>query len=142
MIGWQEWHYCGCEDPTTTGSGDKQAIVLDPAKPPRGKNLAAKTLKILTRPHPRAVAGTPLAYDYDAARTTFTLRWTPARASGNGRFRAGAVTEVRIPRRQYPEGYVARATGARVVSKRNAAVLRLAAAKRVDEASVVVSPRS
>jgi endoglycosylceramidase len=142
MVGWQEWHYCGCEDPTTTGSGDKQAIVLDPAKPPRGKNLAAKTLKILTRPHPRAVAGTPLAYDFDAARTTFTLRWTPTRASGHGRFAAGAVTEVRIPRRQYPRGYVATAQGARVVSKRNGPVLRLAAAKGVGEASVVVSPRS
>jgi endoglycosylceramidase len=142
MIGWQEWHYCGCEDPTTTGSGDKQAIVLDPAKPPRGKNLAAATLKILTRPHPRAVAGTPLAYDFDAAKTTFTLRWTTARASGNGRFATGSVTEVRIPRRQYPKGYVAKAKGARVVSKRNAAVLRLATAKGAGEASVLVSPRS
>ena len=24
MVGWQEWHYCGCADPTTSGAGDKQ----------------------------------------------------------------------------------------------------------------------
>lgn len=141
MIGWQEWHYCGCDDPTTTGSGDKQAVVLDPAKPPRGKNLAVKTLKILTRPHPRAVAGTPLNYGFDAANRSFTLRWTPARAGGEGRFGPRAVTEIRMPRRQYPKGYVVKARGARVLSRRNAAVLRLTAAEGATEPRVVTRPR-
>lgn len=141
MVGWQEWHYCGCNDPTTTGSGDKQAVVLDPAKPPRGKNLASRTLKILTRPHPRAVAGTPLAYSFADASRTFTLRWTPARATGKGRFGPRAVTEIAMPRRQYPKGYVTRVRGARVVSKRGAAVLRLRAAAGAIEARVVARPR-
>ncbi|MFL5845810.1 MAG: cellulase family glycosylhydrolase [Solirubrobacteraceae bacterium] len=141
MIGWQEWHYCGCDDPTTTGSGDKQAIVLDPAKPPRGANLRAPTLKILSRPHPRAVAGTPEGYDFDDATGAFTLRWTPARASGKGRFAARAVTEVALPRRQYPKGYAVKATGARVLSKRGAPVLRLAARTGAAAAQVVVTPR-
>jgi endoglycosylceramidase len=142
MIGWQEWHYCGCDDPTTTGSGDKQAIVLDPAKPPRGANLQAKTLKILSRPHPRAVAGTPLAYAFDDATQTFTLRWSPARASGKGAFGTRSVTEVWLPRRQYPRGYAVKARGARVLSKRGARLLRLAARKGAHEAQVTVTPSS
>src|SRR3954469_10685958 len=45
MVGWQEWHYCGCADPTTSGPGDKQAIVRDPNKPPAGDNLVKGTLQ-------------------------------------------------------------------------------------------------
>jgi hypothetical protein len=85
------------------------------------------------------VAGTPLAYGFDAATRTFTLRWTPTRATGKGRFGAKTITEVRVPRRQYPKGYVAKAKGARIVSRRNAPVLRLRGAR--GEATVVVSPR-
>ena len=29
--GLQYWAYCGCNDPTTTGPGDKQALVFDPS---------------------------------------------------------------------------------------------------------------
>jgi endoglycosylceramidase len=142
MVGWQEWHYCGCEDPTTTGSGDKQAIVLDPAKPPKGDNLQTGALEVLTRPHPRAVAGTPTAYDFDDASGVFTLAWTPARAGGKGRFGPKAVTEVRIPRRQYPHGYTAKAKGARLLSKPGAPMLRLAARRGANQAEITVRPRS
>jgi hypothetical protein len=36
LVPWLEWAYCGCSDPTTTGPGTKQAIVVDPREPPRG----------------------------------------------------------------------------------------------------------
>ena len=39
MVGWQYWHYCQCEDPTTTGAGPTQALVVDPAPPPTGDNV-------------------------------------------------------------------------------------------------------
>jgi endoglycosylceramidase len=142
MIGWQEWHYCGCKDPTTSGPGDKQAIVIDPAKPPKGKNLDVGKLKILTRPYPQAVAGTPLAYAFDQAKRVFTLRWTPTRAAGKGRFAASALTEVRVPKRQYPKGYVVKATGAKVRSKAGAPVLLLAARAGAKSASVTVTART
>ena len=32
MVSWQEWHYCGCDDPTTSGPGDTQALVKDPSR--------------------------------------------------------------------------------------------------------------
>lgn len=141
MVGWQEWQYCGCDDPTTSGPGDKQALVLDPAEPPRGKNLDAGKLQILSRPHPESVAGTPLGYAYDQAARTFTLRWTPKRASGKGSFGAGAITEVLLPRRQYPRGYVAKVKGGKVRSRRNARVLRIAATAGARERSLTVAPR-
>ena len=140
MVGWQHWHYCTCDDPTTTGTGDKQALVKDPAKPPSGENLQTGALEILSRPHPSVVAGTPLSYDFDAEAGTFVLKWTTARASGKGAFGPKAVTEIRVPRRQYPKGYRVTAKGARVLSKRNAPVLRLAARKGATEAQATVRP--
>jgi endoglycosylceramidase len=142
MIGWQEWHYCGCDDPTTSGPGDKQAVVLDPKKAPKANNLDVGKLKILTRPYPQAVAGTPLSYAFDAAKRTFTLKWATRRANGKGSFGRGAVTEVRVPSRQYPFGYVVEATGAKVVSKPQAPVLRLAAKARAATPSVTITPRA
>jgi len=142
MIGWQDGHYCGCDAPTTSGPGDKQAIVIDPKKPPTTKNLDPGKLKILTRPFPQAVAGTPKAYAFDAAKHVFTLSWTTQRATGKGTFGAGAITEVRVPKRQYPKGYVAKAKGAKVTSKPNAPVLVLAARNGAKTPSVTVAPRT
>jgi endoglycosylceramidase len=140
MIGWQHWHYCGCDDPTTSGPGDKQALVKDPSKPPTGDNLQTGALDILSRPHPAVVGGTPLSYDFDADKRTFILRWTTQRASGKGRFKPGTVTEVRVPRRQYPKGYEVVAKAAKVLSKRNAPILRLAARKGAREPQVKITP--
>lgn len=139
MVGWQHWHYCGCDDPTTSGPGDKQALVKDPAKPPVGDNLQKGALDILSRPHPAVVAGTPLRYDFDAGKRTFEFAWTTDRASGRGRFGPRALTEVRMPRRQYPQGYRVAAEGARVVSKPNAPVLVLRA--RRERPRVTITPR-
>src|SRR4051794_3711564 len=104
MDGWLEWHYCGCQDPTTSGAGDEQALVYDPAKPPKRKNLDAGKLAILTRPHPEAVAGTPTSIAFDGTSRTFTLKFSTARADGKGTFPTGSTTEVLVPRRQYPKG--------------------------------------
>ena len=59
MVSWQEWHYCGCDDPTTSGPGDTQALVKDPSKPPRGSNVFRDKLKALARPYPAGDRGYP-----------------------------------------------------------------------------------
>jgi len=141
MVGWQEWHYCACADPTTTGPGTEQALVIDPAKPPRGANVEAAKLRALTRPHPTAVAGTPTAFGFATATRAFTLRWSTARAGGGKRFGAGAITEVAVPKLPYPKGYAATVIGGRVVSARNAPVLRIAASKGASSVSLTVRPR-
>ena len=50
------------------------------------------------------------------------------------------MTEVFIPRIQYPEGYTADVTGADVVSERNARILKLRR-RRTEAVTVVVTPR-
>jgi endoglycosylceramidase len=108
MVGWQFWHYCGCDDPTTSGPGDAQALVFDPKQPPAGKNLDTGKLALLSRPYPRQIAGTPTAWSWEDG--VFTLEWKARR----GR------TEIVAPRRQFPHGYTV--TGARVRSRPGARV--------------------
>jgi endoglycosylceramidase len=115
MVSWTEWHYCGCDDPTTSGPGDKQAIVLDPAKPPTGDNLKSVTLDQLVRPYPQVVAGTPESWSY--AGGIFRARWT----AGSGE------SEIVLPARVYPKGYAAQVQGGSITSAKGVPLLRVAA---------------
>jgi endoglycosylceramidase len=139
MVSWQEWHYCGCRDPTTSGPGDKQAIVLDPAKPPTGANLKTSTLGILTRPYPQAVAGTPEGFGFDPAAKRFVLHYATRRADGSGSFGAGAETEIAVPARAYPDGYAADVQGGEIRSVRDDRVLRVTACPGVERVAVTVT---
>ncbi len=139
--GWQYWAYCGCDDPTTTGPGSKQALVLDPARPPRGGNVDLAKLRALAVPHPLRVAGTPTAYAFDRDARVFTLRYRTARAGTRGRFRSGSRTTVAVPRLQYPHGYRVRVRGARVVSAAGARTLVLALRPGARSVAVRVSAR-
>ncbi len=141
-VGWQFWAYCGCDDPTTTGPGSTQALVFDPAKPPRGDNVDHRKLRALAVPHPMRVAGTPASYKFERDRRIFTLRWTPQKAGAlPGRFRAGAVTTVAVPRLQYPHGYQVLVSGGRVLSEPGARVLRIAQRAGTSEVWALVMPR-
>ena len=116
MVSWVEWHYCGCDDPTTSGPGDKQAIVLDPSRPPTGDNLKTVTLDQLVRPYPQVVAGTPESWSYGDG--TFQARWT---AQGKGE------SEIVLPARVYPKGYAARVQGGSISSAKGDRLLRVIA---------------
>ena len=123
--GWQYWAYCGCGDPTTTGAGDKQALVLDPQQPPTGSNVKTDKLGALAIPHPTAVSGTPTSYVFNRTTGRFTLTYSTAKAAGGGNFAAGSQTTVAVPAIQYPNGYTVSVTGATVVSAPNAPELVL-----------------
>jgi len=138
-VSWAFWAYCGCGDPTTSqGSEHAQAVVMDPSKPPAGANVARTTLRRLARPYPTRTSGTPTRYRFTSASRTFTLRYTRARAGGGRPFRLGSITEVAIPRVQYPRGYAVRVRGARVASKPRAGTLRLALCRGARRVSVTV----
>ncbi len=130
-VGWQYWSYCRCDAPTDTG-GEGASIVFDPRKTPTGANIKASKLKILSRPHPRAVAGTPTAWTWDG--TTFKVAWTVADGvTGTRR------TEIAMPRRQFPHGYGAHVDGGAVASSPGAGVLRVVACPGASTVRVTVS---
>ncbi|HEY0632842.1 MAG TPA: hypothetical protein VGC98_12365, partial [Thermoleophilaceae bacterium] len=119
--------------PTTTGAGDKQAIVLDPKKPPSGDNLKTSTLDVLSRPFPRLISGRPDSWAFDPDTHQFTLGYDPRqRVDNSAPFGFGTQSEVALPARQYPHGYTADVRGGAIVSAPNAPVLRVAACGSAD----------
>ena len=138
--GWQYWAYCGCDDPTTTGPGATQALVADPAKPPRSANVDRSKMRAIVVPHPLAVAGTPTAYHFDRDSSVFRAAWTVARAGAPGRFRAGSHTRIAVPRLVYRHAYDVQVTGGRVVSAPGARTLVVAQVPGADRVRVVVRP--
>jgi endoglycosylceramidase len=135
MLGWLEWAYTGNDK--TSSSPDGQAMVLDPSQPPTGANVLTDKLAALAEPYPQVVAGTPSAWSYTDG--TFQLSYSTARADGQGRFGAGAQTQVAVPAIQYPAGYRVQVTGAVVTSAPNATTLRLAAVAGATTVTVSVS---
>ena len=97
MMSWQEWRYCDCADPTTTGEGEEaQALVIDPSKPSRGDNLERDKLKIVARPYPQKVNGTPTGWSFDPRSGRFELTYETA-AVGGGEIPRRVKTQIMIP---------------------------------------------
>ena len=138
--GWQYWAYCGCDDPTTTGPGATQALVLDPSKPPRGANVDRSKMRAIVVPHPLAVSGTPRSWGYHRSTGVFRTAWSTGRAGGRGRFAAGSRTRVSVPASVYRHGYAVHVTGGRVVSRPGAGTLVVAQAAGADRVRLVVRP--
>jgi endoglycosylceramidase len=138
MVPWIEWAYCGCDDPTGAVPPASEAVVLDPKQPPRGANVRTSTLGALVRPYPRAVAGTPKRFGFN--KGVFTLRYSIRKAGGHGSFKPGSCTEVFVPVLQYPHGYRAHASGARVISRRGSGLLELASRRGAKAVTLTVSP--
>jgi len=141
MVSWMWWAYCGCNDPTTSGPGDVQAIVKNPKMPPKGSNVIRKKLALLERPYPQVTAGTPTSIDYDAG--SGVLQFTYSTKTPDGKvLPTRSKTTVYIPRRHYPDGYDVRAQGAAVVSKANSQHLVLKRRGGVSSVKLTVSPAS
>lgn len=143
MVSWQYWHYCDCADPTTSGPG-VQAVVVDPSEPPTGANVKREKLRVLARPYPRAVAGTPRSFGFDPDTARFELEYSARTPKGDAlgrRLDARVDTEVFLPRIQYPDGYSVQARGAEVVSEPGARVLRLERLRRSRSVEVAVTPK-
>ena len=140
MVSWQEWHYCGCSDPTTTGPGDVQALVKDPANPPRGANVLRNKLKTLARPYPQAISGTPLSFSFEPATRRFELVYETKRAKGRGTFSRG-LTDVFLPEIQYPHGYRAQVRGGSLFPASSSRHLIVRAKPGANRITLTVAPR-
>jgi endoglycosylceramidase len=139
-VGWLVWAYCGCGDPTTSGSPSTEAIVYNPELAPAGSNVDTTTLDALAVPHPELVAGTPLCYGYDTSTSTFTLAYRTERAAGTGVFAAGSDSTVPLLAVQYPSGYQVVVSGAKVVSE--GGILTLASCPGATKVMLTVQPGS
>jgi endoglycosylceramidase len=140
MISWQWWHYCNCSDPTTSGAGDKQAIVSDPALPPTGSNVFAGKLALIDRPYPQVIAGTPEGWSFETSSGVFELAYSATTPSGE-RLRRKTKTIVYLPETHFPDGYRVGVEGGRVTSGKGADLLVIRRAKGADRVSVSVTPR-
>ncbi len=122
MISWQYWHYCECDDPTTTGPG-VQGLITDPDQPPTGANVKHEKLAILARPYPQLTSGTPKGFDFDPETKRFTFTYATTGPSGR-KFVPKRVpvrrkpfrTEVFVPAIHYPKGYKVDLKGAGLAS--------------------------
>ena len=117
MVSWLEWAYCGCKDPTGSIPPIVEALVKNPARPPRAGNVKHAKLKALDRPYPQAVAGTPTRFSYERAGRRFSLRYS-TRAPAGHRLPRGTETVVYVPRVHYRHGYRVAVSGATAKRRR------------------------
>jgi endoglycosylceramidase len=133
------WSYCTCNDPT--GSSD-EGMVLDPSKPKTAANLRTSIVGSIVEPYPQVVAGTPVSWGFDRSTKSFSFRYRPTRASGNGAFGAGAVTEIAAPALVFTHRYSVRVAGAAIVAKPGAHVLDVVSCPRAKSIGVTLAPGS
>jgi hypothetical protein len=96
-------------------------------------------LAILDRPYPRATAGTPTSWSWDASANT--LRFAYSTSTPTGAVAPAAPTEVYVPALHFPAGYSVRAEGAVVASAANAGLLRLCNLPGARSVSVLIARR-
>lgn len=136
MLSWMHWAYWAQDfgEPATYG------LINDLGKPPEGDNIKQGLLKILTRPSPRLIAGTPQSWSWNSSTSTFTANYSTARADGSGSFPVGAVSTFFVHPRFYPNGYQVHVTGGEVVSAANASWLQIAAFAGAESVVLTVTP--
>jgi len=125
LISWAQWAYTGVGDITTTGSGNVEALVYDPMKPPTGDNVNTSSLQVLAAPYPQVISGTPKAWSFKDG--TFTFSYSTEMVDGSASFGPGSLTTISVPAVEYPNGYTVNVTGGHVTSAPNAGQLVVAA---------------
>jgi endoglycosylceramidase len=138
-ISWLEWAYCDCGDPT--GDGQKEAMVFDTHKAPRGSNVDHATLQLLDEPYAQLVSGTPQSSSYDATSDVFRFSYSTTSPDGR-RFAPGSLTRIYASPLHYPGGYRATVAGGRVVGSATGARLIVAASPGASAVSVTIRSAS
>jgi endoglycosylceramidase len=137
-VGWTQWAFCYCGDPTTSSSAE--GLVNNLTQAPAGSNVNTGMLDALAVPHPDLVAGTPRNYGYDTSADVFTLTYSTERADGTGTFAAGSQTSISIPAVRYASGYRVTVSGGTVAA--TGGVLKVASCPGATTVTVTVSAGS
>jgi endoglycosylceramidase len=128
---WMFWSYTRYVDAYASDG------TLAPATP---QNVNSEMLKLLARPYPQLVSGTPSGWSFDPSTRTFSLRYSPVRADGRGAFAPGSETDIAVPAIQYPGGYRVTVTGGTITSQANASLLKVRSGKGPGSISVTIIP--
>jgi endoglycosylceramidase len=126
-VSWTYWSAIQLNDPT--GGSAYEGLLDQTTRRPYPSMAHA-----LAVPYPAATAGIPRRQRFDHGTLTFTYDY---RSDPGIR----APTEVVVPSYTFPRGYTAQASGARVLSARNAPILELQATTRAHRVEVTVRPR-
>jgi endoglycosylceramidase len=137
MLPWLEWALWN-HDPFAARPHEGLLRDLDGGLGPG--NVKAEKLALLARPHPRAVAGTPLGWTWNPAARVLEVRWRPAPVPGAPRLARDAATEVVLPAVAYPAGWTARVSGGRFAGPRSGAGALARGAAEADVVRVVAVP--
>lgn len=119
-------------------------VVLDGTLPLTPDNIRQNIVNAITRPYPRVIAGTPLSYGYSGANAnnqngTFTFTYSKQNITGCGSVSPQLLTEIFIPKRNYPNGYEVKVVGAHIVSNKNN-ILLLRRQCDAPKVTVVITP--
>lgn len=136
LVGWQNWAYWN-EDTCCRRPGE--GLLREIGQFPAATNVKPLKLLALARPYPQTIAGTPTLIQFVGSSRTLTASWSTTSPRGHA-FRAGSITEVQVPRVQYPHGYAVEVSGARVTSVRNAPVLTLTSRSGATEVVLTLRP--
>jgi endoglycosylceramidase len=137
MVSWQYWAYYN-EDPSS--ERPEENLIRDLSLPREPPNLHVAKLETLSRPYPRAVAGTPLAFEFDPRRSAFTLSYEtrlPSSAAPTDR-----RTEILVPEHSFGDDFDVEVSGGTVEATDSAAQLVwIMAAEGVARVDVRISAR-
>ncbi|MFA5940457.1 MAG: cellulase family glycosylhydrolase [Sinimarinibacterium sp.] len=136
MLSWMHWAYWAQD----FGEVATYGLINDLGAPPTDDNIKQGLLRVLSRPKPRLIAGTPQDWSWNEAASTFQAHYATTRADGSGNFAAGAVSAFFIHPRFYPDGYRVEVSGGTVTSPANAALLTIASLAGANSVTVSVTP--
>ncbi len=107
LVGWTYWSWKFYADPT--GSSAEGLVAAD--------GTLRSTVSALSRTYPQAIAGRPTSLSFDPTSGAFHLAYIPDHA-------VRAPTAIFVPTQvHYPNGYCARTSGAKIISKPGSEVL-------------------
>ncbi|HXQ62770.1 MAG TPA: cellulase family glycosylhydrolase [Acidimicrobiales bacterium] len=126
LVGWAYWSWKFYADPT--GSSAEGLVAAD--------GSLRSTASVLSRTYPQAIAGRPTSLSFDPTRGAFQLAYVPDHA-------VQAPTAIFVPTQaHYPNGYCARASGAKIISKAGSEILLVENAPTGRSVSVSVTSGS
>lgn len=127
MLPWIYWAY-------------NEGVQNDLSVSPSASTAAQPVTDAMIRPHPLAVAGTPISQHFDPATDTLSYQYSTRRADGTDSFEPGAVTSFQVQQHRYPNGYQVTVDGGHVTSAPGARLLTVVAEAGAQTVSVTVSP--